>query len=308
MQRQNRKAARKLQDKGVFRVDDIVCWEHSAALTSSQPVTSLFRPRIERGSMLHRALLVTVVVTSLLFPANGQGLDVRGHAHNDYEHERPLLDALEHGFASVEADIWLRDGDLLIGHDEVDLEPSRTLQSLYLDPLRKAAPSLPGSLVLLVDIKTDGETTYSALSSALASYADILTGVEDGQVTERGIRLIVSGNRPLAMMTEESPRYAFYDGRLSDLGSQMHNSLMSLVSDNWTRHFIWAGVGEMPANERTRLTEIVEKAHSQGYQLRFWATPDQPGPARDALWHVLADAGVDYINTDDLAGFASFAP
>src|SRR5712692_10174041 len=38
------------------------------------------------------------------------------HAHNDYEHKRPLLDALDHGFCSVEADVFL-DGDaLLVGH------------------------------------------------------------------------------------------------------------------------------------------------------------------------------------------------
>lgn len=36
----------------------------------------------------------------------------RAHAHNDYEHARPLLDALDHGFTSVEADVWLVDGEL----------------------------------------------------------------------------------------------------------------------------------------------------------------------------------------------------
>ena len=39
----------------------------------------------------------------------------RAHAHNDYLHERPLLDALDHGFTSVEADIFLVDGKLLGG-------------------------------------------------------------------------------------------------------------------------------------------------------------------------------------------------
>ena len=33
----------------------------------------------------------------------------RAHAHNDYEHPRPLLDALSHGFCSVEADVHLVD-------------------------------------------------------------------------------------------------------------------------------------------------------------------------------------------------------
>ena len=34
------------------------------------------------------------------------------HAHNDYEHERPLYDAIAHGFNSVEADVFLVDDDL----------------------------------------------------------------------------------------------------------------------------------------------------------------------------------------------------
>ena len=31
----------------------------------------------------------------------------RAHAHNDYMHERPLYDALSHGFGSIEADVFL---------------------------------------------------------------------------------------------------------------------------------------------------------------------------------------------------------
>ncbi len=40
--------------------------------------------------------------------------------------------------------------------------------------------------------------------------------------------------------------------------------------------------------------------------MRFWATPDLAGPARDALWAELLAAGVDYLNTDDLAGLEAF--
>src|SRR5688572_24752148 len=64
---------------------------------------------------------------------------VRGHSHNDYFRKRPLLDALDHGICSVEADIYLVDGALLLGHDLKDVKPERTLQALYLDPLRERA-------------------------------------------------------------------------------------------------------------------------------------------------------------------------
>src|SRR5437660_742306 len=59
----------------------------------------------------------------------------RAHAHNDYEHPRPLFDALDHRFGSVEADVFLVDGRLLVAHDPTELDPTRTLEALYLDPL-----------------------------------------------------------------------------------------------------------------------------------------------------------------------------
>ena len=40
--------------------------------------------------------------------------------------------------------------------------------------------------------------------------------------------------------------------------------------------------------------------------MRFWATPDLPGAARDAVWSELLAAEVDHVNTDDLAGLREF--
>src|SRR5204863_953326 len=113
----------------------------------------------------------------------------QAHAHNDYEHARPLFEALDHGFCSVEADIWLTPDGLLIAHDKKDLKPSRTLQALYLDPLRKRIKADGGrvfrdgpAFYLLIDVKPEAETTYAALDKLLAQYADILTVRRDGKV------------------------------------------------------------------------------------------------------------------------------
>src|SRR5262245_27609964 len=58
---------------------------------------------------------------------------IQAHAHNDYEHQRPLLDALDHGFCSVEADIYLVDDRLLVAHEREKVKPDSTLESLYLE-------------------------------------------------------------------------------------------------------------------------------------------------------------------------------
>ncbi|MFP5315902.1 MAG: hypothetical protein ACLGHS_11080, partial [Actinomycetes bacterium] len=101
-------------------------------------------------------------------------------------------------------------------------------------------------------------------------------------------------------------RFGFYDGRASDLASGKPAELMPLVSNNWTQLFTWRGEGPMPEEERARLQAYVETAQDAGYRVRFWATPDGAGAARDAVWTELVNAGVDHINTDDLAGLAGF--
>ena len=238
----------------------------------------------------------------------------RAHAHNDYEHDRPLFDALDRGFKSVEADVWLVDGQLLVAHDLIDIDPSRTLQSLYLDPLLKTVKRNDGSVYrkdgdyfhLLIDIKSEGESTYKAIDEALGKYASIITKFTGGNVDERAVTVVISGNRPRAFMESQNVRYAAYDGRLSDLDSGAPAAFIPLISDRWTSHFTWNGVGPMPESERQKLRTIVRTAHEDGRRLRFWETPDQQGQARANVWQVLLEERVDYINTDDLAGLSEF--
>ncbi|CAM5248183.1 phosphatidylinositol-specific phospholipase C/glycerophosphodiester phosphodiesterase family protein [Streptomyces aurantiogriseus] len=238
----------------------------------------------------------------------------RAHAHNDYEHPRPLLDALDHRFGSVEADIFLVDGQLLVAHDPVDLDPARTLESLYLAPLAARVKANHGSvyrghrtpLQLLIDIKTEGASTYLELDRQLRRYKHLFTTYAHGRVHRGPVTAVISGDRAARVpMAAQTVRRAFYDGRLADLGST-EASFASLISDNWTLNFTWRGVGAFPAAEREKLRTIVRAAHDRGQKVRFWATPDVAGPARDALWGELLAAGVDYLNTDDLAGLEAF--
>jgi glycerophosphoryl diester phosphodiesterase len=232
----------------------------------------------------------------------------QAHAHNDYLHPRPLLDALDKGFCSVEADIFLVDGTLLVAHSFVELSPTRTLKTLYLDPLRDRVNQNGGSVfgdgtpfTLLIDLKSDGESTFVALNKLLNEYADVFSHSEAGELHPGAVSAIVSGNRPIETITVASPRFAGIDGRLSDLASDTPPELMPLISDNWTNHFKWRGNGEISAEELAKLKSVITQIHAKGRIVRFWATPDNP-----AVWKVLRDAGVDMINTDDLAGLSQF--
>ena len=59
-----------------------------------------------------------------------------------------------------------------------------------------------------------------------------------------------------------------------DLDSNATLDLMPLISDNWTIHFKYRGEGEMPAEEKKKLADIVAKTHAKGRRLRCWATPE----------------------------------
>lgn len=240
----------------------------------------------------------------------------QAHAHNDYEHERPLRDALARGFTSVEADVWLVDGRLLVGHDLADTRRKRTLESLYLDPLAKRVRAKGGTVhagwdgtfQLLIDVKSEARATYRAIHDELRRHPRIMTRFVRGEERPGAVTAVISGARDLAFMQQQKVRWAGYDGRLSDLESGLPAALMPLVSDNWVFHFTWHGVGPMPEDQRAKLHDIVDTAHAAGYRVRFWSTPDAdlPSRSREAVWQELVDAGVDHLNSDDLAGLAEF--
>ncbi|MDX2529180.1 phosphatidylinositol-specific phospholipase C/glycerophosphodiester phosphodiesterase family protein [Streptomyces europaeiscabiei] len=241
----------------------------------------------------------------------------RAHAHNDYDHPRPLLDALDHRFGSVEADVFLVGDQLLVAHDPAGLDPTRTLESLYLDPLAARVRAHHGSvyrgyrrpLRLLIDIKTEGASTYLALDRHLRRHRHLFTTFAHGRVYPGAVTAVISGDRAARVpMEAQTVRRAFYDGRLTDLASAKPApaSFIPLISDNWTLNFTWQGVGPFPRAERAKLRTIVSTAHRRGQTVRFWATPDLAGPARDALWAELIAADVDHLNTDDLAGLEAF--
>lgn len=283
----------------------------SANKTSSLALLRYLTKTLSRRNFLTVALTsLTVFSSAALVTAQQQPTPlVRAHAHNDYEHARPLYDALDRGFSSVEVDVYLVNNQLLVAHDPTQLQPERTLQSLYLDPLRQRVKQNKGRVyakgglefTLLIDVKTEAVTTYFALRDVLKQYKDILTTFNTDSRIPMAVVVIVSGNRAQAVMESETTRYAGMDGRLGDLNSTTSPNLIPLISDSWANNFTWRGEGSISTEERQKLRQFVSTAHAQGRRIRFYATPDNI-----PMWRELLTADVDLINTDDLAGLQQF--
>jgi hypothetical protein len=232
----------------------------------------------------------------------------QAHAHNDYEHKRPLLDALEQGFCSVEADVFLVGDELLVGHTRFSLRPERTLEKLYLAPLKERIRANGGrvyrdgpTVYLLIDVKTEAKPTYAAVEKLLARYSDMLSTTRDGKFRQGAVAVVISGNRDAEALGRQTIRYAGLDGRPADLDSEVPAHQMPWISESWTSLFRWRGVGAMPEEERRKLRDFVAKAHKHKRMVRFWATPDKP-----EVWKELQAAKVDLINTDRLADLRRF--
>ncbi|TWU73121.1 Altered inheritance of mitochondria protein 6 [Metarhizium rileyi] len=111
------------------------------------------------------------------------------HSHNDYWRPHPLYSALAAGCMGVEADVWLSpdNSDLYVGHHRSELSSSRTLQTLYLNPIKEILDNLnqgetldpdggvngmfltaPNTtLVLLIDVKGNASQIWPLVDKQL---------------------------------------------------------------------------------------------------------------------------------------------
>ncbi|MCX6916644.1 MAG: hypothetical protein NT167_26975, partial [Verrucomicrobia bacterium] len=156
------------------------------------------------------------------------------------------------------------DGQLLVAHDRSKVKPERTLQALYLDPLRERVKKNGGRVypggpecTLLIDLKPRWQTIYPVLRDTLTNYADMLTTFESGGTKTNAIRVILTGYQSKEMFAGESLRYACVDGGLGDLNSGAPADLVPWISSNWGQNFSWRGTGPMPEAEKLRLQTIV---------------------------------------------------
>ena len=227
-----------------------------------------------------------------------------GHAHNDYYHDRPLLDALEHRFVSIEADVFPVDGQLMIAHDRHEIRPDRTLRRLYIEPLADRArrnggrvfPERECPVLLHVDIKDNHTEAYRLLEELLAEYPDIFTSYDDSEVTRRAVTVFIN-IRSLELARADQERRSFINGYFTHEHINEEVSLIPILSEARSRRFSYDGDGQMHPEERDTLRRLVRLAHDNGKVTRFWGgAADRP-----AVWREQMAAGVHLINTDRLA-------
>lgn len=223
------------------------------------------------------------------------------HSHNDYAQAVPFFTAYQHRFASIEADIFLVNAQLVVAHDSLESKKGRTLKSLYLDPLDSAIKANQGfaypekrqTLQLLIDVKTEAYSTLDFLIAQLQQYPDIIHCPS--------LRVVISGNRPNETDYDRYPGFLYFDGRPRQSYSTKALHRVAMISDDFQQHSKWKGQGRLAPAEKNKLRGLIQQAHRLHKPFRFWGSPDTP-----AAWKQLAALGVDYINTDQIEALSGF--
>ena len=249
-----------------------------------------------------RLLLVLATVIVALFPiVFAQTAQVpttfhpATHSHNDYYQSRPLLDALESGMNSIEADIFLVEmpflsaqgeahalRELYVAHDWEEVEGNvvgfdrskGTLSELYLDPLWAIYQANDGeiysdaTLLLHADMKTETEATWRVLENTLRNYPGLFTRFDLASQQVIPGPVTVYTNAEPEVLAEYGVVSSTADGRFGDIfdpntweteAYQERSWRMPIISSNFQAYMDIEQMFEFQTPEEDIVAEYAEQ-------------------------------------------------
>ncbi len=248
------------------------------------------------------SLFILISISSSAYP---QYSTLNAHSHNDYENTPPFWLAYNNHFGSIEADIWAINGELFVSHNLKDIISSRTLDSLYIQPIvrvfrqngSRAWKDYPGTFQLLIDLKTPVEPTLSLLIQKLILFPDVF----NPDINKNAVLIVITGNRPDPSEFTKYPGFIFFDGNVALKYDKEQLKRIALYSENFRNFSSWSGEGEIFEKDKVRMDGIIDSVHSLKKKIRFWNAPD----GTDS-WNTFMKMEIDFINTDHIIKLAEY--
>ncbi len=233
------------------------------------------------------SLIISALLSFQLWAQKPLNASINGHSHNDYAQKHPFKTAFKAHMASIEADVLLVNNNLYVAHEEKDIKLSNTLESLYLKPINEAiqvGKAFP--IILLVDIKSQADSTLDVLVQQIARYPLFLN-------ENCPVQFIISGNRPKPEKWTTYPTFIQFDGRPNETYTPNAWQRVGIISQSFEKYASQKGQKDIDNMTFEKMKSVVDSIHAQGKKVRFWATAD-----KKSVWKALAKMGVDFINTD----------
>ena len=213
------------------------------------------------------------------------------HAHNDYLNPKPFYGAFEARANSIEVDVFLVNGKLMVAHTEAEIQAKNTLESLYLKPLENMYKKTK-QLQILIDIKTEPMATLDAVIKTLKKYPNLI---------KSEVRIVISGKRPPKSQYGSYPDFIYFDHQSLDDLSNQKDPKIALLNFSFKEFSDWDGLSPLPIETETLLKAQIKATHDSGYPIRFWGCTDTP-----LVWQTFTSLGIDYINTDQVQKCRAF--
>lgn len=254
-----------------------------------------------------RATILSLLITGSALPVLAQRYEVgkNAHSHNDYLQSQPFYTAHGNGFASMEIDVFQVGNQLCVAHEEEDIDPKRTIESLYIEPLLRQiklngnnkAYKDGGSLQLMIDLKTSGAPALKLLEAKLKPLRQYF----DLQKNPDAVKLVITGDAPAPENFKDYDDIFFFDGKRSTDYSAEQLKRVAFFSANFRDFSKWNGLGRMISPDSLKAKNFVDSVHQVGKPVRFWGNPDTK-----TCWQAFIKIGVDYLNTDSPSEMAKF--
>jgi len=254
---------------------------------------------------MKKSFFLILLLLCLYSSTKAQYSTLNVHSHNDYQQKNPFYEAYSHHFGSIEADIWEVNGVLLVAHEKDQINPKKTLDAMYIQPIvrlfhqnrGKVWNDYSGSFQLLIELKSDAAKTLKLVIDLLQKYPEVF----DRSINQNAVMVTITGNCPSPDLFATYPGFIHFDGKLNLKYDEPQRSRIALFSDDLEQFTSWKGIGDIPVNEQKKLQHVIDSVHALNHKIRFWNAPDNPN-----AWQTLMNLNVDYINTDHIQQMDDF--
>ncbi|MDQ1085751.1 hypothetical protein [Siphonobacter sp. SORGH_AS_1065] len=230
--------------------------------------------------------------SNLVFAQTNFKFRPAAHSHNDYEQQKPFEKAYSLGFGSIEADVYVQNGELMVAHNREDIKPERTFRKMYLLPLlvnlrQHEGYPYPGhhKVQVLIDLKD-------------AEAIDLLQKMlKDHKMELQKVDFVLSGNMPKPEDFNTYDKILCFDGRRNITYSAENRARVPLISADFKEFSSsgWDGTTPLSTEVENKIKTFVTQAHQNNQKTRIWGTPNTV-----LAYQTLQRLGLDYIGSDDL--------
>lgn len=250
-----------------------------------------------------KSIISVFCIILLASPLPAQTIGI--HSHNDYRQRVPFYQAYAQQVSSIEADLFYKDGQLLIGHDLKDLTPDATFADMYVNPLVKLYKQNNGKawkdsdniLTLMIELKSTTTPTLDKVVELLNQHPEVF----NPEVNPYAVKVVITGNVPKPADFKKYPAYIHFDGLIHEKYTTEQLARVAMVSMPFFDYADWNGKGALTVPQKAKVQGAIDYVHQMGKPIRFWAAPEGV-----TAWNTFHTMGVDIINTDRIEACTDF--